>query len=102
MSDLQWSPKDPSEIDSRGIDFVAVLYSGETLTGVTTTVTTVYGVDANPSAIKSGVPTVSGTIAQQLLTGGVDGAAYRIKFAVTTSLGRTLIECATVHVDNCH
>lgn len=102
MGNLVFAPKDPSEVDDRGLDFAALLETGETLSGTpTVTVTVVTGTDANPSAIKSGAASISGSIVWQRLTGGVAGVVYKIKVSVGTSTSRTLVACAHLRVANC-
>lgn len=102
MSGLVWSPKDPGEVDDRGLDFAALLESGETLTGTpTVTVTVLDGTDATPANIKSGAASISGSIVWQRLTGGVVGVSYKLKISVATSTSRTLVGCAVQRVANC-
>jgi hypothetical protein len=59
------------------------------------------GTDASPSAILSGSPSISGSIVKQTLTGGSAGVTYKVQFTVTTSLGRTLVSCASLKVEAC-
>ena len=72
------------------IDFISKLGVGETITGAVCTCTVYTGNDPNPSAVINGVAQVSGTIVDQLVTGGVLGTIYEILAKATTSLGQTL------------
>jgi hypothetical protein len=102
MSGLVWAPKDPSEVDDRGLDFAALLESGETLMGTpTVTVSVLSGTDATPANIKSGAASISGSIVWQRLTGGVAGVVYKIRIQVATSTSRTLVGCAHLRVATC-
>ncbi len=48
------------------------------------TATVLEGVDANPSAILSGLPSVSGSKVLQFVIGGVTGVTYKLVFQVDT------------------
>lgn len=66
------------------MDFAALLARGETLTAVSSVV-------ASPSGLTlSGIAAVSGTLAQQRISGGVSGKEYKVTFIVTTTAGNTI------------
>jgi hypothetical protein len=71
-----WQTKDPSETFLVDFDFSASLAA---ITTKTVTVEVESGVDASPSSLLSGDPTVSGLIVQQRVTTGVPGCRYRFK-----------------------
>lgn len=48
------------------------------------TATVLTGTDPNPSAILSGVPSVSGSKVLQFVIGGVNGVTYKLVFQVDT------------------
>lgn len=54
--------------------------------------------DADPSALKSGVASLSGTQVRQKLAGGVQGAGYRLLFQVDAPDGSRYIEEALIRV----
>jgi hypothetical protein len=102
MSNLVFASKDPSEVDDRGLDFSALLETGETLTGTpSVTVTVLTGTDASPSSLLSGSATIEGTVVWQRYTGGTAGVTYRCKYSVATSTSRTLIACGLLRVEAC-
>lgn len=68
--------KRTDEIRIYGFDFIDKLPSGDGIASATWTVTTYKGTDASPSAMISGAEIVSGTIVEQLLTGGTSGVIY--------------------------
>lgn len=89
-----WTPKGPSETYPVGMDFGPVLAScvpqGQTLVSATCTITVNTGNDPTPSTVLSGVPSVSGTVAYQTVTGGLAGTTYQLLFTGTSSSGLVL------------
>jgi len=84
---------------SSPFDFISCLQEGETISTVSVSATVYSGLDSNPSAILSGLPTlVNGTQVRQLITGGVNGVTYELDCTVTTSLGQTLIQSGLLSV----
>jgi hypothetical protein len=74
-----------------GADFTSRLQQGETLTGAPTVTVTVYsGNDPNPSAMLSGVASISGNFVLQNFQGGISGNIYKIIYGCATSLGQFL------------
>lgn len=73
----------------QGFDFTPLLAAGETISsaGVSTWVYT--GVDPNPTSIISGSAAISGSIVNQLITGGQPGTIYVLVCSIVTSLGQT-------------
>jgi hypothetical protein len=66
---------------------LSLLPAGQTISGATVTATVWAGVDASPSSILSGLPTVSGQTVTQKLVGGVAGVIYKLRVAATASDG---------------
>jgi len=78
--DPQFSPKDPAEIITLGFDFAALT---STPSSPVFTVTRLAGAaDPDPSALKSGAASISGTKALQKIVGGVSGCRYLIECQV--------------------
>lgn len=79
-------------------DFLSRLAVGETALTIAATVEVSNGVDANPAAMLSGSPSLSGTIGRQLLIGGLPGVIYQLTMAVRTSNSQILLNRAKVAV----
>lgn len=75
------------------MSFLSLLGGTETLSTAVCAASVYSGTDANPSAIVSGAASISGSNVLQLVTAGVLGVIYELKFTVTTSLGQTLVLC---------
>jgi hypothetical protein len=76
--------KQPTEDRLYGMDFAALLSSGESLAGITSVVATPTGLTL------SGSPSIAGTFAQQRILGGTAGIKYTVTFIVTTTQSNTL------------
>ena len=88
--DIGTTPKRPDEKFPITADFVDLLDDAETIDTVNTTITDLAdGADAS-SAMKDGVPAISGTKTVQKVKAGEDGHTYRLEFEITTSGGKTL------------
>lgn len=61
------------------------LLFGEFISGAVVAASVFTGTDANPSAIISGSPSISGTVVSQKIIGGVDGVIYNLLCVVNTS-----------------
>lgn len=85
-----FSPVDISETIDLGFDFVNDIVEGENLLSVEWVITTLEGVDLTPEAHFVDVPSVSGTIVAQRLTGFTVEARYRLLARVTTDRGNKL------------
>lgn len=72
------------------IDFISKLGPSETIVSAVCMCIVYTGNDANPSAVVSGAPAITGTIVNQLTTGGVVGTIYELLCKASTSLGQTL------------
>lgn len=68
-------------------DFGAYLAVGETISGATSEASVFAGTDPSPSSILDGVPTISGSVVTQKVTGGISGVIYNVTVVVTTSAG---------------
>ena len=80
-----FSYKLTTENEQFTFDFSNLLGVGETIGSASMVVEVKEGTDANPSAILSGTPAISGTRVAQRIFGGVDGVTYRLELSVTTS-----------------
>lgn len=88
--------KDPSETVYISFDFSNVASS---ITSSTITVTVNSGVaDSSPSSILSGLPTIVGTVVNQLVTGGTAGTNYLIKCSVVSG-AQTFVDATILPVD---
>ncbi len=84
----------PVEIKRYILDYTLQLASGESITGVTATVTRISGA-ATPTLVVSSIvllPPVNGVVlgAAYYVSGGVDQGQYEVQFLATTSLNQTL------------
>lgn len=97
-----FSPKDPDEVDDRGLDFVNLLSTGETLSGGATVSVSVFaGVDASAASLLFSSASISSTIVWQRLRAGTAGVIYQLEYGVYTSASRYLIGCGLVKVEGC-
>lgn len=71
-------------------DFSSYLSVGEAILSATIIATVYSGMDASPSAILQGQPSIDGNRVRQMMTGGVKGCIYELLCSVETSLGQTL------------
>jgi len=74
----------------QSIDFISKLGANETIVSAVCTCSVYTGNDPNPSAVIFGVPAISGTIVNQLTTGGVLGTIYELLAKAVTSAGQTI------------
>lgn len=80
---IQVLRKQPSESRIYEFEFAANMTTGESLSGVTSLVTT-------GSGLTVGSPAYSGTKVTVRLSAGTTGSRYKLTCVVTTSLGNTL------------
>jgi len=71
-------------------DFISKLSPGETILTASCSATTYTGADISPGAIIAGVATISGTVVNQLVTGGLLGVIYDVLARATTSLSQVI------------
>ena len=90
MSAIDLPPKATGETVREEFDFLSLLSVGETLSSASCAASVYSGVDASPSAIISGVSTISGTKVRQFIIGGTVGVTYLIVCTVLTSLSEVL------------
>lgn len=90
--------KRPAESRLYGMDFSALLASGETVSAVSS-----FAADtpAGATALTVGAPTVTSPAAFARISGGTAGYTYHVTVTVTTSLGNTLQECGDLQVAAC-
>ncbi len=98
MSRANWPSKDPAEALIAAFVFANEINSGETISSVQTSCTTLYGTDASPGAVLNGLPTISGSSVLQPFHGGLDGVSYTLRCVATLSSGRILVRAATLPV----
>jgi hypothetical protein len=80
-----FSYKITTENEQFTFDYSPVLGLTETILSATCTVEVKEGTDPNPSAIKVGSPSISGSQVAQRISGGLDGVIYRLQMTATTS-----------------
>lgn len=101
MTCASFSTRHPGESEPLGFDFTARLASGETVDSGTVTAAVVDGTDPDVGTLFTGAASINAGIILRRMEGGVDGVTYKITASVVTSLGNTLIACATVRVEDC-
>src|ERR1041385_3027348 len=102
---LVYDPKDPSSTEYFYMDFDDVLATNEAITSVDSSISIVgSGKDPNLSSMLVGSASSSGTIASQLVTGGINGLTYRLKLTATTDKGQIIPLAADfpVRLSNTH
>ena len=91
--------KDPAEIVFVAFDFSGEIEEGERLTGTpVVTVSLLSGADANPSALLGGSAAIAGASVLQTISGGVDGAIYKLRCRAALDSGRVLVLASTLPV----
>ena len=90
MSTIVFQSKVVGEEVLLELNFLSRLAVGETLLTVDRTMVVASGVDANPTAMLSGVATISGSIVRQMVIGGLPGVVYLFNVAVRTSNSQLL------------
>lgn len=80
------------------VDFLSRLAVGETVLTAASTVEVLSGVDANPTAMLSGLPSILGAVVTQRLIGGLPGVVYQLSIAVRTSTGAIPINRTAIAV----
>jgi hypothetical protein len=79
-------------------DCSKLLAAGETIDSAEWAVSVIAGTDANPGAMLSGAVAISGSNVSHKILGGIEGASYRMKAKVTTSLVQILVLVADLDV----
>lgn len=92
------SPKYTTESELITFDFTPVMVSGETISTVAVSATTLEGGDASPSAILSGSASISGYKVTQRIAGGTTQNTYRIVCTATTSVPNIYTLTADLYV----
>jgi hypothetical protein len=82
-----FSYKLTTEIELFNFNFSGALGSSETITSANCVVEVKDGVDASPSSILSGSPSISGSVVTQKITGGLNGVTYRVEMSATSNTG---------------
>ena len=78
-----------TETELFSFDFSQVLSASETISTASCSVILMNGTDASPSLILSGSASISGSKANQQVTGGVSECTYRLVMTITTSSSNT-------------
>lgn len=98
MSTVVFVSKLQAESADVEVDVLSRLAVGETALTVATAMEVLNGVDANPGAMLSGSPSLSGTVAKQKVIGGLPGVIYQLTFAVRTSNSQIVLNRGKVAV----
>lgn len=81
-------------------DYSPVLQPAETIVSATCNVLVIDSQDANPTAILSGLPVVSGPIVSQRVYQGLPEVIYRLEMLAVTSYGNTFACIGDIPVYN--
>lgn len=90
--------KDPGEKFYISFDYTNELDAGETIASAVVSMEVTNGVDASPSALLSGSPTIQGGAVMQIVQGGKADCTYAPKCMATTSASRILARAAHLPV----
>jgi uncharacterized phiE125 gp8 family phage protein len=85
---IDWTAKEPGEVEAYSHDFASELAAGETVTGHSVTAV---GVTKDSDAL-------NGSTVEVTLSGGTLGTLARVTISATTSTGRTLEEIAALEI----
>jgi hypothetical protein len=81
-------------------DYSPVLITGEVILSAVCNVVIVDSQDANPTAILSGLPVISGAIVSQRVFHGVAEVTYRLEMVATTNYGNVYAIVGDIPVYN--
>ena len=95
---VRWTDKDPAEQVTVAFDFSAVATSVSSPTVTNYTHWSRDTVDATPSAMLSGSPTINGAVVYQTVIGGVDWNNYVLNCKATTQAGEIVMVAALLPV----
>lgn len=95
---MNFSPKDPDEIEYVGFEFAARLATGETIQSATFHIEVIEGTDPAVAAMLLGGATIAGSVVRQKVGAGVVGVRYKVSAHAVTSTGQTLVESGTLEV----
>jgi len=84
------TPKPAASTESRTVDFLGDLPSGDTISTASVAASVYSGTDASPSSLISGSATISGSRVTQKLTGGTEGVMYLLVWTANTAAGLVL------------
>ena len=73
-------------------DFISDLTQGEVVSSAAVAATVWSGFDPTPSAVITGVATLSGTTVNQMTTGGEQGTIYKLTCTALTTGSQTLVQ----------
>ena len=94
-----WPAKDPAEVLVAAFDYSDDLDAGETIASALLSASVQLGLDADPAALLSGLPTISAGVVLQPFHGGVDGVIYTLRCVATLDpSGRVLALAANLPV----
>ncbi len=90
-ADSKFDPKRPGATELFGWDFSRALSPNEIINSAAVAVEFVSGSpDANPSSMALNAPVIAGNKVNQLITGGINGNTYNIRFTANTSMNQVL------------
>jgi hypothetical protein len=72
-------------------DFLSRLKIGETVGTAACVMSVLSGIDANPAAMLSGLPSISGSIVSQKVIDGLPGVTYILSISIRTSLNNVYV-----------
>jgi hypothetical protein len=93
-----FTAKDPAESIFYGIDFSALLGTGETISSATPAIRGLVMDDAGSAAMLSGPAVIDGAMVKQLVIGGIAGNSYRLGITVVTTAGQVFVEAGDIAV----
>ena len=92
------SEKDPVETVSCTMDFSPILNAGETISSHSCAVTAYVGASSTSGMFVGGT-SLNGSTVAQTVSGGAQGAVYRLRYTITTNQSRTLTASSFLPVD---
>lgn len=99
MTIRQYATKVPAEVDRFAVDFAANL-NGATISTASVQIGVSRGTDASVGTMPQGAPTISGSQISQLISAGVSGNVYLLRFQANLSDGRILVEWGYITVQD--
>lgn len=98
MSNVVSESKLIGETLNVSIDFLSRLQVGESVQTAAVSIQVFSGIDANPSAMLSGSPIISGSLVTQKVIGGLPGVVYELFLYARTSLNNIPVQQTKIAV----
>ena len=92
---MSTSPKDPGETITVTFDFSRLTTS---VSSPSVAISVEAGSDADPEAIRSGTPQVSGALVLQQIVAGLSGVSYHLRCTATGADGSVFVIAGTLPV----